>query len=318
MSDTHSKHRGIPFLPPGDILIHGGDFTKSGEIGSVRDLSNYFGDHTTDFERIICIAGNHELTFQPEFYKTAKRRHKPVAFDPYETRGALRNCTYLEDTSVMVGGGIADFGSPWTPAFYDWAFNLPRGSALDHVWSNIPASTDVLITHGPPLGRGDFTDHSGRSGCHDLLRHVQSRVQPRLHIFGHIHQGYGISFDGQTLFVNASNLDSDTTDVAPHRPCIVVDVPHDPSLPAQIVQPSCRIHTTEEFRQWLEQKELYPCLVGAVTQIDNLNQKLPLQDAFAEKTAFSDLCDILQLHRNKGARTELQRALCQLYAESFF
>ena len=58
MSDTHAKHRGIPFLPPGDVLIHSGDFTKSGEIGTVRDLSAYFGEHAASFGHIICIAGN--------------------------------------------------------------------------------------------------------------------------------------------------------------------------------------------------------------------------------------------------------------------
>lgn len=58
MSDTHAKHRGIPFLPPGDVLIPGGDFTKSGEIGTVRDLSGYFGEHAAGFDHIVCIAGN--------------------------------------------------------------------------------------------------------------------------------------------------------------------------------------------------------------------------------------------------------------------
>ena len=57
MSDTHSKHRGIPFLPKGDILVHGGDFTKSGEIGTVQDLSDYFGGHASNFCHILCIAG---------------------------------------------------------------------------------------------------------------------------------------------------------------------------------------------------------------------------------------------------------------------
>ena len=256
------------------------------------------------------------MTFQPEFYKTAKRRHKPVAFDPYETRAALRNCTYLEDSAIRVGDALDIYGSPWTPAFYDWAFNLSRGQQLDSVWSNIPA-VDVLVTHGPPLGRGDFTDHSGRSGCKDLLEHVQKRIRPRLHVFGHIHQSYGTSFDGQTLFVNASNLDSDTCEAAPHRPVVVVDIPHDPTLPAQVVKPNVRVRTNNEFLHWLEKNASYSCLAKAVMRIGNPCQEIFLEDVFAKKSAFVDLCSALELVRNEEARKDLQLALCQLYAESF-
>lgn len=170
-----------------------------------------------------------------------------------QRRGQLfKNCTYLEDSSTTVGkeGDIEVYGSPWTPAFYDWAFNLPRGEALDRVWSKVPGSTDVLISHGPPLGRGDFTDHSGRSGDYDLLQHVQNRIRPRLHVFGHIHQGHGYSFDGHTLFCNASSLNSETEIAS--RPCIVVDLPHDKSLPAKIVCPSCEIKTLGELLEWME------------------------------------------------------------------
>lgn len=40
---------------------------------------------------------------------------------------------------------------PW---FYGWGFNLPRGQALLEKWNLIPEGVDVLITHGPPLGKG--------------------------------------------------------------------------------------------------------------------------------------------------------------------
>ena len=32
---------------------------------------------------------------------------------------------------------------------------------------------------------------------------VQQRVKPLVHIFGHIHEGYGVSSDGTTTYVNA-------------------------------------------------------------------------------------------------------------------
>lgn len=50
--------------------------------------------------------------------------------------------------------------------------------------------TDVLITHGPPYGILDLNFEDLKVGCEELMRAV-IRVQPRLHIFGHIHEAYG-------------------------------------------------------------------------------------------------------------------------------
>lgn len=36
ISDTHSRHRCLPHLPPGDILIHAGDLTRSGTEPKIR------------------------------------------------------------------------------------------------------------------------------------------------------------------------------------------------------------------------------------------------------------------------------------------
>jgi 3',5'-cyclic AMP phosphodiesterase CpdA len=41
MSDTHGARRHV-MLPPGDVLIHAGDFTKLGEAGTVQDLDAFF------------------------------------------------------------------------------------------------------------------------------------------------------------------------------------------------------------------------------------------------------------------------------------
>jgi Icc-related predicted phosphoesterase len=47
------------------------------------------------------------------------------------------------------------------------------------------------MTHGPPLGILDANNYDDPCGCTDLLREVEQRVRPRVHIFGHIHEGYG-------------------------------------------------------------------------------------------------------------------------------
>lgn len=75
------------------------------------------------------------------------------------------------------------------PEFHNWAFNLPRGKSCLEKWDLIPNDTDILITHTPPIGHGDFCYSGVRAGCVELLTTVQERVKPRYHIFGHIHEG---------------------------------------------------------------------------------------------------------------------------------
>ena len=91
-------------------------------------------------------------------------------------------------------------GPHWIPDLLEWAFATPRESSeVQDNWSRIPYEIDVLITHGPPLGRGDqIFDRRRRSrvGCTNLLREVQKRVKPHLHVFGHVHEGFGCTSDG--------------------------------------------------------------------------------------------------------------------------
>jgi len=48
-----------------------------------------------------------------------------------------------------------------------------------------------MMTHGPPLHVLDTTIHGNKDvGCPHLLRAV-SRARPRIHAFGHIHEGWG-------------------------------------------------------------------------------------------------------------------------------
>lgn len=86
----------------------------------------------------------------------------------------------------------------------NWAFMLDRGQALREVWAQIPENTDVLITHGPPLGFGDATYIGSRNvGCADLLERIDD-LRLRVHVFGHIHEGYGVYKRRSTALVNAS------------------------------------------------------------------------------------------------------------------
>mmetsp|Transcript_978 Transcript_978/g.4165 ORF Transcript_978/g.4165 Transcript_978/m.4165 type:complete len:174 (-) Transcript_978:1794-2315(-) len=130
---------------------------------------------------------------------------------------------YLRDSSIDVEG-YHIYGSPWSPVFHDWAFNLRRGAECAEAWEKIPQQTDVLITHGPPLGIGDHCRSHLRAGCVDLLREVLGRVKPLVHMFGHIHEDPGIfeCCSSQTRFVNASTC---TLRYRPANPPVVFDLP---------------------------------------------------------------------------------------------
>ena len=129
---------------------------------------------------------------------------------------------YLEDSAVVVENFLL-WGSPWSPEFCDWGFNLRRGPECAAAWRRIPGEVDVLLTHGPALGHGDRCSSGHRAGCEDLLAQVQARLLGcKLHACGHVHEGYGVTTDGRTLYANASSC---THQYRPTNAPIVLDLP---------------------------------------------------------------------------------------------
>ena len=187
ISDTHSFHRKFT-TPPGDVLIHAGDIMNSGENShDITDFNEWLADQPQRFK--LVIAGNHDRLFE---------RHR-------STRNLITNAVYLENSGIEING-VKFWGSPAQPEFMGWAFNYKRGEEIDQVWRQIPEDTNVLITHGPPAGYRDWVKSGHESlGCRNLLTHVK-RIKPKVHVFGHIHGGYGEDHDGSTHFVNASLL----------------------------------------------------------------------------------------------------------------
>ena len=207
ISDTHSKN---PYdaIPDGDVLLHCGDFSQTGTLEEVAKFAEWFG--SLPHARKILIAGNHDLALHGASYGATSVRFGHGVADVAGTCAkaralidAIPNCEYLCDSGTIVAG-LRIWGSPWTPAFCGWAFNQPRGAESRQRWRLIPSDTDILLTHGPPLGHGDETSRRVRAGCLDLLDEIQTRIKPRYHCFGHIHEGHGVTTDGTTTFVNAS------------------------------------------------------------------------------------------------------------------
>jgi Icc-related predicted phosphoesterase len=87
----------------------------------------------------------------------------------------------------------------------------PRGGArAEALWSVVPSGLDVLVTHGPPRGRFDRTDDGVEAGCEVLAARLATMaVPPRLHVFGHIHEGGGGVDRDATVSLNASVIDAE-------------------------------------------------------------------------------------------------------------
>ncbi len=201
ISDTHGYHDRVA-VPSGDVLIHAGDLTKFGKLDEVEPFDAFLA--RLPHRHKLVIAGNHDWCFQRE---------------GREARALLRHAAYLEDDGLDVDGWRF-YGSPWQPEFMSWAFNLPRGEHLREKWALIPPETDVLITHGPPLGEGDRTFGGEHVGCEDLAAAV-ARLSPRYHVFGHIHEAGGVTRSRATTFVNAATCD---VFYEPVQPAIVFDL----------------------------------------------------------------------------------------------
>lgn len=220
-SDTHNKHKKIKDFQTewsqgeskiplgGDVAIHAGDATGRGEKGEILPFLNWFA--SLEFTHKILVPGNHDWGFQrdPDFYRKE-----------CEDRGII----LLINQSVEIEG-IKFYGSPATPWFYSWAFNYRRFKDqadqfgdiwIKDIWDMIPTDTNVLITHGPPKGILDELPNGELVGCDELLSAVK-RIKPSLHIFGHIHCGYGEKHVDGTSFYNASICsEMYTADNQPH------------------------------------------------------------------------------------------------------
>lgn len=189
VSDTHGKHS-LLNLPPGDAIIHAGDVSKLGRKEEVIDFLNWFSGLPYQYK--IFIAGNHDFFFEKS--------------SPQEIFSLIpSNVIYLNDNETEIEG-LKIWGSPVTPWFHNWAFNRERGADIRVHWDQVPGHTDILITHGPPFRRLDLTSSGQHVGCKDLY-HTIEKVKPRYHLFGHIHEAYGLVQHGETTFINASFVD---------------------------------------------------------------------------------------------------------------
>lgn len=197
-SDTHCKHESVE-LPACDIAVFTGDFSHRGSAFETEHFLNWFSKQRHCVEKVM-IAGNHDICFDPAFDKETKA-------DKWlkDLKDEYPDIYYLENSSINLMG-LNIWGSPVTPDFHPqyWGFNKTRGAEIKKIWDSIPTETDIVLTHGPCEFIGDYISHQNLYvGCKDLAYRIEE-IQPKLHVCGHIHDGYSITEKGNTIYVNAA------------------------------------------------------------------------------------------------------------------
>ncbi|KAJ7461781.1 Metallo-dependent phosphatase-like protein [Mycena galericulata] len=223
MSDTHTSTFEVP---TGDVLLHTGDLTQRGTLEELRTTMEWL--YSLPHPVKIIIAGNHDLAVHREWYDAnwERKRHKTK-----ESAGAIFDLLRGPDEQYKFrahegGKEWTVYGSPWSPVFGNWAFGYPRKDAKALV-STFP-QTDILLTHGPPFDVLDLTNDEMRAGCPALAARVRE-LQPRLHVFGHIHEARGAyvhlwNADETLGAQNSSQLPESEDDVEGDESEVIPDV----------------------------------------------------------------------------------------------
>ncbi|KAL8760959.1 MAG: hypothetical protein Q9184_002878 [Pyrenodesmia sp. 2 TL-2023] len=220
ISDTHTtppfpststSHAYRSPLPPADVLLHAGDLTNIGYINEHESAFDTISSASAELK--IVIAGNHDITLDEKYYRSTGARllHRNLPEDTAAVRGIwtgekakAAGVVYLEEGvrkfTLRNGATFTIYTSPYQPEFCNWAFPYerhedrfnPSSSSSPLPENPIPdhPDIDILLTHGPPHGILDETHTGENVGCEHLLRAVK-RCRPRLHCFGHIHEGWG-------------------------------------------------------------------------------------------------------------------------------
>lgn len=201
ISDSHGYNNDLIIPEDIDIVIHSGDATnprdpyKSKE--EMLDFLDWYG--TLLIPERIFVAGNHDTCIEKGLIKKKD----------FEDRGII----YLEGDEVIINQ-LKIWGGPWTPTFGEgWAFNRSREKIYKY-WDNIPDDADIVVTHGPPKGILDLSYNKDNEleFCGDnSLKKRMLLIQPKLCLFGHIHNcdniinaGYTKLQKYETIFSNGS------------------------------------------------------------------------------------------------------------------
>lgn len=176
-------------MPKGDVLVCCGDISHRGEFKSLENFNQWLG--TLSYKHILFIAGNHDLSFESP-------RDKRQAIE------TLSNAQYMENHHLVIDGikfvGMAH--SLKERMIFPDAFMTTNYSWIMNQWEKIQ-ECDVLITHRPAKGILDMNCEGSEEGCPVIATYV-SKMKPRLHLFGDIHEARGTAFTKDTTSINCA------------------------------------------------------------------------------------------------------------------
>lgn len=213
ISDTHDE----PFpriTTKIDVVLHCGDMTMIGGLSNYRKALDQLGN--LDAELKLVIAGNHDVSLDPKWW--ADNLDEEEGDDPEEPARARQLFDAARERGIHLlsegthtftlndGRTFHVFASPFTPSFRGYAFSYRRDETHFIEGSSfIPEGVDIVMTHGPPLPPHwpksapsssaayllDVGRRGEHCGCPKLFTAIV-RAMPKLHCFGHIHEGHGI------------------------------------------------------------------------------------------------------------------------------
>ena len=215
ISDTHGDdliHKSIDGIY--DVAIHCGDLTEESKLDEFRASLNTMLSIQAPLKLII--AGNHDFSLDAPVlenkladnttaedadlvkrtYGDFGEAHALFESDAAKAAGVMfldeGNYTF----SLTNGALLKVYASPYTASkVCTWGFQYrPSADGFDHSW-DIRPNTDIVITHSPPHGVLDYTDHKTRAGSPSLFAAV-AQAKPKMHCFGHIHEAWGAKVVG--------------------------------------------------------------------------------------------------------------------------
>lgn len=204
ISDTHCKWNKL-IIPECDILFHCGDYSFKGEKHVVKNFHKWLDKQPA--KHIVSVQGNHELWVEKNFEEA-----KEVALK------ACPRVHFIQHEAMEIEG-LKIFGSAYTPYFFNWAWNAGRDATeaahtfkpfIGDKWAEIPDDTEILITHGPPMGYLDIavdynTGQHKNVGCWELSKRIKELSSLKISAFGHLHFCGSMQMtDGNTTFINAA------------------------------------------------------------------------------------------------------------------
>ncbi|KAK4150289.1 Metallo-dependent phosphatase-like protein [Chaetomidium leptoderma] len=207
LSDTHDDAFPDPAATPKvDVVLHCGDLTM---IGGLSNYKKAVANLTAlDAELKLVIAGNHDVSLDPKWWQENLDEDDELD-EPAKARELFKaersnGLHFLDEgtyTFVLADNRrFTIYASPYTPDFNGYAFAYGAGEdRFGNGGENpIPHGIDIVMTHGPPLlpsSYGDCRLDVNRDGMHcgcPMLFEAIRRTKPKLHCFGHLHEGYGI------------------------------------------------------------------------------------------------------------------------------